>query len=120
MTDIFGDTTRKELQQQIDRLRAELAALKAQRDPLEEMWRELAEYQPMADRDGHGESWSRMCRERTATAAWQSFQSTPELSFEHARDGARLAREAIFFRRESARYSDRAIAAIRRAKEVRP
>jgi hypothetical protein len=32
MTDIFGDTTRAELQQEIDRLRAEVAALKAERD----------------------------------------------------------------------------------------
>jgi hypothetical protein len=32
MTDIFGDITRKELQQEIDRLRAELAQRTAERD----------------------------------------------------------------------------------------
>jgi uncharacterized small protein (DUF1192 family) len=32
MTDIFGDTTRAELQQEIDRLRADLAQRTAERD----------------------------------------------------------------------------------------
>ena len=32
MTDIFGDTTRAELQREIDRLRAELAKSNAERD----------------------------------------------------------------------------------------
>jgi chorismate mutase len=34
MTDIFGDTTRAELQQEIDRLRAEVAQRTAERDAL--------------------------------------------------------------------------------------
>jgi hypothetical protein len=46
---------------ELERLRAELAALKA--DPLAEMWAALAEYQPQADADGHGESWAKMCEE---------------------------------------------------------
>jgi hypothetical protein len=53
---------------EIHRLRAENAALKAN-DPLAEMWRELAEYQPMADADGYGEAWAKMCSERTKQAA---------------------------------------------------
>ena len=53
---------------EIKRLRAENAALKAN-DPLAEMWRELAEYQPMADADGYGEAWAKMCSERTKQAA---------------------------------------------------
>ena len=113
---VWGPEWMEEVAAALRALLDENAALKAN-DPLAEMWRELAEYQPQADRDGHGESWAKMCQERTANAVWESFLSIPELSFEHARDGTRLAREAIFFRRESARYSDRAIAAIRRAKE---
>jgi hypothetical protein len=62
-----------------DALAAELAALKAN-GPLAEMWRELSEYQPRADRNGHGESWAEMCKERTSRAAWDA-----------ARDAARAA-----------------------------
>ena len=85
---------------EIERLRAEVAALKAERDPLSEMWEALAEYQPMADRDGHGESWRVMCAERTAAAA----------------DAARAAaaRAAV------AAAAAEAIAAIRRARGVQP
>jgi hypothetical protein len=35
---------------------------------LEPMWLALAEYQPYADADGHGESWRRMCEQRTQKA----------------------------------------------------
>jgi len=76
-------------------LEAEVAALKAH-DPLAEMWRELAEYQPMADRNGHGEPWRRMCEERTEDAAWAAW------------DAARAAEDAA---------RDEAAAAIRRVKE---
>ena len=57
------------LRSERDRLAAEVADLKAQSDPLAEMWRELSSYQPIADRDGHGESWRRMCRERTEASS---------------------------------------------------
>jgi hypothetical protein len=33
------------------------------------MWDALAKYQPYADQDGHGDSWRRMCSERTTDAA---------------------------------------------------
>jgi phosphopantothenate synthetase len=38
---------------------------------IDKMWAELADYQPTADADGHGETWALMCSERTedATAA---------------------------------------------------
>ena len=36
---------------------------------LEPMWVVLAKYQPYANADGHGESWRRMCEERTVKAA---------------------------------------------------
>jgi hypothetical protein len=34
----------------------------------EVMWTALVEYQPRADKDGHGESWRVMCRYRTISA----------------------------------------------------
>lgn len=108
MTDIFGDTTRAELQREIDRLRAELAALKAS-DPLAEMWRELAEYQPQADRDGHGESWKRMCSERTGAAAEEAANCVREWS----------AWDAAWAVARIAKWAGEAVAAIRRAKEER-
>jgi len=36
---------------------------------LEPMWLALARYQPHADLDGHGESWRKMCNERTEELA---------------------------------------------------
>lgn len=35
---------------------------------LNAMWAALARYQPYADQDGHGDSWRRMCSERTIDA----------------------------------------------------
>lgn len=32
------------------------------------MWETLAKYQPYADADGHGESWRKMCEQRTREA----------------------------------------------------
>jgi hypothetical protein len=36
---------------------------------VEEMWAALTAYQPQADAAGHGKSWARMCKEKTAYAA---------------------------------------------------
>ena len=36
---------------------------------LDEMWTALAAYQPKADAAGHGESWAKMCSEKTVKAA---------------------------------------------------
>jgi len=71
MNQFIALATLPTLERALERLRwleAQNAALKAH-DPLAEMWREFAEYQPQADRDGHGESWAKMCSERTQAAA---------------------------------------------------
>jgi hypothetical protein len=91
---------------------AELAALKAH-DPLAEMWRELSEYQEQADRDGHGESWKRMCEERTEAAACNAAHAAREFSRESAWSASYAVREAAQM------SATAAIAAIRRAKEAR-
>ena len=107
---------------EVERLRAEVAALKA-RDPLAEMWRELAEYQPQADADGHGEAWRFMCRERTAPAAERAHDlllpSSPSSASEPGL-AALSARWAIEWGETSRRNVREAIAAIRRAKEAKP
>ena len=111
---------------EIHRLRAELAALKAQPDPLAEMWRELSEYQPQADRDGHGESWARMCSERTEEAA--SAASLAALESAEAASAARAAAESAASESVASAASESAaswasaqsIAAIRKAKEAKP
>ncbi len=109
-----------------DALAAEVAALKAERDeafksainaalraddhkpdPLAEMWAALAEYQPMADRDGHGESWRRMCSERTEAAALAASRVATWVA----------ARAAGYAARSFARDAACAVAEIRRAKE---
>jgi chorismate mutase len=112
-----------------DALAAEIAALKAQRDeafksainaalraddhnadPLAKMWAALAEYQPQADRDGHGESWRRMCAERTEAAAEEAANCVREMSeWDAAWAVARIAK-----------WAGDAVAAIRRAKEAKP
>jgi hypothetical protein len=38
--------------------------------PINKMWAALTEYQPTADADGHGETWSLMCSDRTINAAY--------------------------------------------------
>ncbi len=93
-------------------------------DPLAEMWRELAEYQPQANADGHGESWARMCQARTEEAASEAYRARQASSHvaaaaygalwaEH-RDAAvrRLSKEAVAWAAD-------AVVAIRRAKGER-
>jgi phosphopantothenate synthetase len=104
---------------------AEVAALKAH-DPLAEMWRELEEYQPFANRDGHGESWARMCEERTEDAAERAQEVAEVASISSGLAdpyvAAMSARWAVAWRQHSEQNTQRAIAAInasaiRRAKE---
>jgi chorismate mutase len=105
-----------------DALAAEVAALKAKADPLAEMWRELEEYQPMADANGHGESWRFMCRERTAPAAERAYDVLLPASSSSAYEpwlAALSARWAIEWGETSRRNVREAIAAIRRAKEAK-
>jgi hypothetical protein len=37
---------------------------------IDKMWAAMAEYQPTADADGHGETWALMCSDRTINAAY--------------------------------------------------
>jgi hypothetical protein len=94
-------------------LLAELAALKA-RDPLAEMWAALAEYQPQADRDGHGESWAKMCAERTVEAAGHAAQNALRFWARQAGFSCVQATGKGAFQARSA------IDSIRRAKEATP
>jgi hypothetical protein len=100
-------------------LKAEVAALKAERDvarqnadalrktlaeaqshaetrtdPLAEMWTALAEYQPQADRDGHGDTWARMCRERTKEASQAASSAASAASAARAADAIAAIRKA--------------------------
>jgi hypothetical protein len=99
-------------------LRAELAALKAQSDPLDAMWAALESYQEQADRDGHGESWRRMCEKRTANAAWDAYHSAPSWNKSSGlwsmRAAADAARAANF-----GNHAKDAMDQIRRAKEAK-
>jgi hypothetical protein len=101
----------------------ENAALKAN-DPLAEMWRELAEYQTKADRDGHGESWRIMCKERTEDAAEIAQDNARIASISSGLTepfvAAMCARWAVAWRHHSEQNTQQSIAAIRRAKEGKP
>jgi hypothetical protein len=90
-----------------------------QPDPLAEMWRELSEYQEQADRDGHGESWAAMCRDRTATAAWSAYGAVSgPYSVESAPLWASRAAANAARAENAGNYAQDAIDEIRRAKEV--
>jgi hypothetical protein len=110
-------------------LEAESAALKSH-DPLAEMWAALEEYQPQADKDGHGESWRIMCEERTKESARDAADAAfavavpakDKLAHVAALEAGFSARNAAWAAsyavREAAQMSaTAAIAAIRRAKE---
>jgi hypothetical protein len=100
-------------------LRADLARANAERDPLAEMWAALADYQPQADRDGHGESWRRMCSKQSGAA---SFYAKDEAMYRAgaASDAASDAAEAALAATSAAQHAQSAIAAIRRANGVQP
>jgi hypothetical protein len=104
----------RELERELAQRTAELAALKAQRDPLAEMWAALAEYQPQADRDGHGESWAKMCAERTVEAAGHAAQNALRFWARQAGFSCVQATGKGAFQARSA------IDSIRRAKEAKP
>jgi hypothetical protein len=117
---VWGPEWMEEVAAALRALLDENADLKAH-DPLAEMWRELAEYQPFADRDGHGESWRRMCAERTEDAAeiaqdnaWVASISSGLIEPYCA---AMSARWAVAWRQHSEQNTQQAMATIRRAKE---
>jgi hypothetical protein len=98
-------------------LEAEVAALK-KADPLAEMWRELAEYQPQAYANGYGMCWMRMCEERTRSAAADA--ANPRVnSSAAARAAAKAAAGAAAYFEEAMKSAADAVAAIRRAKGAR-
>ena len=100
-------------------LKTEVAALKAH-DPLAEMWRELSEYQSLADRYGHGESWRKMCEERTAELAWEAMREARNAARDAAWAAATAAAEAAWAASSAAQHAYSAGAAIRKAKEAKP
>jgi hypothetical protein len=98
-------------------LRAEVAALKAKSDPLAEMWEALVEYQPQADKHGHGESWRAMCEKRTHDWVWAAKIEARKASRDAACYAANAAARALA---EATEWAVEVIEAIRRAKEAKP
>jgi hypothetical protein len=43
---------------------------------LDLMWAALGEYQEQASSEGHGESWARMCKERTSDSISVAYQDS--------------------------------------------
>jgi predicted RNA-binding protein len=126
----------RELERELNAANAEVAALKAQRDeafkrainavlraddnksdPLAEMWAALAEYQPMADRDGHGESWRKMCKERNPKASFEALAAAESASALAASAALSAVGAAAAWPQTRAVWASDSIAAIRRAKE---
>ncbi len=74
---------------------------------LEEMWAALEAYLPQAIAAGHGDSWAKMCNEKTADAAsdaWADAAYASDAAFDAAwayaayyrgADGAEWAQKAI-------------------------
>jgi hypothetical protein len=58
---------------------------------LDEMWAALATYQPKADAAGHGESWAKMCKEKTSAAAYAAALATYAATYAAANDAAAAA-----------------------------
>ncbi len=94
-------------------LEAEVAALK-KADPLAEMWAALESYQERADRHGHGESWAKMCSERTGDWAWEAKLEARKASQDAAWAAADAMARALA---DATEWAVEVIAAIRRAKE---
>jgi hypothetical protein len=122
MSNIIEDRGRGfliEIGEELSRLRSENSALKAQSDPLAEMWRELAEYQPQAYANGYGICWTRMCEYRTREAAATAAKPyvTPSAA---GRAAARAAAGAAAHFEEAMKSAADAVAIIRRAKEAKP
>ena len=63
---------------------------------LNKMWAALAQYQPFADADGHGESWAVMCERRTEKAALAAVDAARATRAWEAATAAREAAESTF------------------------
>lgn len=78
MSDIFGDTTRAELQQEIDRLRADLAQRTAERDSLAA---EVATLKAQRDELRRWHCYERADpREEAKRRGWDCFPKPPTYS----------------------------------------
>ncbi len=121
---VWGPEWMEEVAAALRALLDENAALKAQHDPLAEMWRELSEYRRFANRDGHGESWRIMCEERTEDAAEIAQDNARVASISSGLTepwvAAMSARWAVAWREHSEQNTQQAIAAICRAKGAKP
>jgi hypothetical protein len=117
---VWGPEWMEEVAAALRALLAENAALKAQADPLAEMWAALEEYQPQADRDGHGDTWRAMCAERTVNAALDVSGFTRGWSA----NAPMWVGLSLSYRgtnaEKSAQHASEAIDSIRRAKEAQP
>jgi hypothetical protein len=116
---VWGPEWMEEVAAALRALLAENAALKAN-DPLADMWAALSEYQPQADRDGHGESWRNMCELRTVNAALDASGFTGGWSA----NATMWVGLSLSYRgtnaEKSAQHASEAIDSIRRAKEAKP
>jgi len=72
------------------------------------MWDALAKYQPYADQDGHGDSWRRMCEERTVKAAWYATEAS-EAARGPGTSAAYSARCAAYWFDNAIEYIEQAI-----------
>ena len=75
---------------------------------VEEMWAALAAYQPQADAAGHGESWARMCSEKTAAAANEAAYYAAYAAYAAAAYAAAAAAAAAADEADAASYAPRA------------
>ena len=64
---------------------------------LDEMWALLPAYQPQADAAGHGDSWAKMCREKTFSAATKAAAAAKaDAAYAAADCAARAAAAATY------------------------
>ena len=98
---------------------------------LEEMWAALLAYLPQATANGHGESWRKMCSEKTFSAAYEAADAADaayDAAFLAARRAAADAAIAAYAAADAAvyadgpradRYAQIAIDRINKAKEIK-
>ena len=89
---------------------------------LDEMWTALAAYQPQADADGHGESWAKMCGEKTLSAAddatyYAAYAGAAYAGAAYAGAAANVAAAAAAAAAAAEKHAQRAIDIINKAKE---
>lgn len=63
---------------------------------LNEMWQELEEHQPVADRLGYGQEWKHMCVERTVDACRTAARAAYDARYAAARAARASAWDAAW------------------------